>query len=228
MEGYVVGILLLAAVVGLVLWSRAQKQRRHEERVAYAKAEAAEAANPLPTATPKQKKRKKNKKGPANEPVMEETEVTEPRAQHYQFGHRLFRDLMLDVTAVRGTMAMAKNGKADAAIEKLWEGAAKMAMASEGKRDVIPGGPPTVRLLDDGLLVRMPPPRGTTECLFIAVLLKDDSVRYFTLEKAPPVLSKNPFTACEWTKDKHINFGNDAVPDPTEDAFLDFARAREN
>jgi hypothetical protein len=153
--------------------------------------------------------------------AAEEAGGPQPRPQHYLFAHRLLPEVMLgSKTALEAFRISIEDGQADRALEALWGGAGKAVHAESGITTTIPGGPPTAKAIDNGVLVTMPPALGITEAIYVAIVEHDGTVRYFTLEKsvASPRL-------CEWMEDHaHVNFGDVEASD--EGAFLAAVRAR--
>lgn len=156
---------------------------------------------------PKKKKKKKKKKSEASSSGDESMEALvkamqndkQPRPRHYAFAHGKLRLLLRTGSAVWPMFRDAKSeAELNLLIDKAWDGDdADAADAGEYPWR------PTARTIDGGILVRMPPPEGTTEAHFIAVLEHEGKVRYFTLEK-----SLMGAVLCEWTDAVHANMGS--------------------
>lgn len=152
---------------------------------------------------PKKKKKKKKKPGSDGEASMEALVKAmqndkQPRPRHYGFAHGKMRMLLRTGSAVWPIFRDAKSeAELNVLVDKAWEGD-----EGDSDADAYPWKP-TGRTIDGGVLVRMPPPEGTTEAYFIAALEHEEKVRYFTLEK-----SFLGAVLCEWTESTHANMGD--------------------
>lgn len=161
---------------------------------------------------PPKKKKKKKKKPGADAPAGGDASMEalmkamqndkQPRPRHYGFAHGKLRMLLRTGSVVWPMFRDAKSeAELNLLVDKAWEG-------EEGASDA--GAypwKPTGRTIDGGVLIRMPPPEGTTEAYFIAALETESEgekkVRYFTLEK-----SLLGAVLCEWTDSIHANMGD--------------------
>src|SRR5438309_10819041 len=90
---------------------------------------------------------------------------SQPRKQHYLFGHRLFRDLMIGrATRFDAYRAAAHAGQEMPGLGNMWASAA----AQSGEPPI--AGAPVMRAVPNGFVVKMPPPVGMTEAHLIAVV----------------------------------------------------------
>ncbi|MBS2018556.1 MAG: hypothetical protein JST00_37165 [Deltaproteobacteria bacterium] len=140
-----------------------------------------------------------------------------PRPRHYAFAHLNLRMLLRSKSSVWPLFRDAPSEAAlDELLAKAWGDAEGASGASDvaGLRDEIPTG----KRIDGGILVRMPPPEGTTEAHFIAAVEHGGAVRYFTLER-----SLLGAVLCEWTDEVHANMGSCPAD---EESFLAAVRSR--
>lgn len=88
--------------------------------------------------------------------------------------------------------AAAAAGAIDGILERMWNDMDDMPGQESGRA-------PTGDAIDDGIVIRMSDPQGSTECYWIAILEREDHPRYFTLEKSV----MTPAVICEWTDEAH-------------------------
>ncbi len=184
-----------------------------------------DAPPPEPDAAKKKKKRKKKRReGAAGEEspllaamradleTMAANDVS-PRMKHYTFAHQFLRRVTVSKPAVwEGVRAAAAAGAIDGILERMWNDMDDVPGEDSGRA-------PTGDSIEDGVLIRMSDPRGSTECYSIAILEHGDQPRYFTLEKSVMVSA----VLCEWTDDAHVNYGECAIDEKT---FVAAARSK--
>jgi len=135
-----------------------------------------------------------------------------PRKQHYLFAHRLFRNLMTGrATRFAAYRDAAQAGDTMPGLANMWASA-----AVQGGEPPIEGVP-TMKAIEEGIVITMPRALGITEAHFIAVV-GSDPIRYFLSENS----SEGTSRLCEWAGDKHVNY---IQIDASLDAFLSAVRA---
>ena len=206
MGGVVVGIIMLTIIVSIARW---------------------QASGPPPSPPPGQRRSLPKEPEAKTDPLPKKSDDEgEARKQHYVFAHLLLKNALLEDASVLRDMVEKKDAPAQTFLD-LWEKARQTASGTGNKRDLV-NAEPKARVLEDGVLVMMPPPKGITEARYVAALLEGDAVRYFLLEKTTTAFGGKPYVLCEWTADgKHVNLGSDAVPDEIdEDSFLAAVRTK--
>lgn len=159
------------------------------------------------------------------ERVMEENA---PRPQYYVFGHYVMRDAVFELGAVCPGVLLSDDR--DKFLREMWEQATQAIRQSEPAATLDPYPGVEVIPLRAGrfpcVVLKMPEPRGVTECHFVGIvaqvdLSKDEKpteqtpMSYFTLEHGVGEDLKTPRTVlCEWSKDgTHSNFGDGPPPE---------------
>jgi hypothetical protein len=146
-------------------------------------------------------------------------EAGSPRYQHYGFAHRMVPNLVFSRQA---DVLSAFDNHGQEFVEALWEDAGKIA-ARNGQETIPKAGIEFSKEKANNMtlyLIKLPPPLAMTEAYFIAVVAKEGSVRYFTLEKTISLADKGKDDATVlggWTKDrKHMNYGPGPKPEKEE------------
>jgi hypothetical protein len=163
--------------------------------------------------------------------TLSEAHGTEPRCQHYFFAHYALRQAAFDDPLA--CLAILASPKEREFLASLWASVARHC-EGHGEASGLSVEDVTVYRLRVGeapcAVIQMPPPRGTTEAYFVAMLLHlppsgkvnepaDINLRYFTLEKGSSMGGASRTVLCEWTKDgSHVNFGEG--PEAELSAFI--------
>ena len=200
MEGFIAGALLVAIAIGLVIWLRNRKSERE--------------AQPRRGAV-----RGRDRDEPAaNEEAKEEEEGRGDRGRGGARARRRLRSagpspaaLPLRAPAApaddgRGSQHARTHARGDRGHRKRGrpgavDGAGKMALAMEGIRDVIPGGPPTMRRSSRASSFECPRPQRCRRLI---------SSRWSGRRARRATSSWRSATQpclCEWTEDAHVNLG---------------------
>jgi hypothetical protein len=151
-----------------------------------------------------------------------------PRPQYYVLAHYLMRDAAYELGAA--CCGILLSDKRDEFLTKMWDHAASGVQENDPtiKTDPYPGI--EVIPLRAGnfpcVVLKMPQPRGVTECHFVGIVAHMDlstdekpseqtPMSYFTLERGVGEDLKTPRTVlCEWSKDgTHSNFGDGPPPE---------------
>lgn len=168
---------------------------------------------------------------------MDAETLPEPRLHHYIFAHQALRSLIfarpLELFALLGL-----EHKGLAILQTIWKKVGEELQAHGGTPLPDQGLSAEIARSDGRpiLLVQLPPPSGTTEAYFVAVIMtapprkrwlrspNPPEIRYFTLERGADLSHMFPgFEAHnvlgEWTKDgSHLNHG--PGPAAEKGAFL--------
>ena len=164
-----------------------------------------------------------------------------PRAHHYYFAHAALKELAFE-DPERVVIALAAPG-AERFLAEMWETVGRDVAGAEQPQQGADAGP----VPPDGIetiparvagrptaLVRMPPPRATTEAYFVAIVLNHElsepvkpapepELYYFTLEKGFSLDGSLRTVFCEWDETAHKNYGDGPPADARR--FLDHVAA---
>jgi hypothetical protein len=161
------------------------------------------------------------------ERVMEENG---PRPQYYIFAHYVMRDATYELGAVMPGVLLSDDR--DKFLREMWEQATQAVKQTDPSEKTDPYPGVDVVPLRAGkfpcVVLKMPEPKGVTECYFIGVVAQVDlskegekpneqtQMSFFTLELGVGEDMKTPRTVlCEWSKDgTHSNFGDGPPPEP--------------
>jgi hypothetical protein len=133
---------------------------------------------------------------------------SQPRPQHYQFAHRILRDIVLDRPQAAFDMLTMPNCAEH--LVNLWVAA----RSDDPKEPPIPPDGIRVYVEEDIAVVALPPPARVPEAYMIGVTR---SGAYYTLEKG----IEGPFVG-QWTKTSHTHFSS--VRFATREKFLELVR----
>ena len=168
---------------------------------------------------------RRRKEEKAIDRVMEENG---PRPQYYVFAHYILRDATYELGAIMPGVLLSDDR--EKFLREMWDQAAQAVQQTDAKEKVDPYPGVDVIPLRAGnfpcVVMKMPEPKGVTECYFVGVvahmdLSKDEKpneqtpMSYFTLELGVGEDLKTPRTVlCEWSKDgTHSNFGDGPPPE---------------
>jgi hypothetical protein len=145
----------------------------------------------------------------------------EPRRHHYEFTHRALPALLF--TQKDKTLGLLENDE-HSFLKDLW---------IEVGETVQGDGHSVLEYIDLEFskekinnikiyVARLPKPVGLTEAYFVAIVEKENSIKYFTLERTVVEMcaGRNDATVLgEWTSDgKHLNYG--CGPKPLKEDFI--------
>jgi hypothetical protein len=152
-----------------------------------------------------------------------------PRPQYYVFAHYVMRDATFELGAACPGILLSD--KRDEFLTEMWEHAASGIKENDPseKTDPYPGIEVIPLRAGDFpcVVLKMPPPRGVTECHFVGIVAQMDLstaeepseqtlMSFFTLEYGVGEDMNTPRTVlCEWSKDgTHSNYGDGPPAEP--------------
>ena len=162
-------------------------------------------------------------------------DLPRPRDHHYIFAHHVLRSVAMEQRLK--VLAVLASPQADEFLRMLWQEAYTAAAAS--MQQVGQALPPRLEAevlrVTTGTaanhptaIVTLPPPLGITEAYMVGIVAggvsieqpheewdESSELRYFTLERGVgDDLSANRTVLCEWTGERHANYGDGPPPDP--------------
>ena len=154
---------------------------------------------------------------------------SQPRRQYYVYAHYVLRDAAFEIGAA--CLGVLLSPKRDEFLQDMWR------HTTETIREAEPGEPldpfPGVEVIPlkagafPCIVLKMPPPRGVTECYLVGIVAHVDiaagespnrqtPVSYFTLERGVAEdLHGTRTVLCEWSREgAHLNYSDGPAPEP--------------
>ena len=153
-----------------------------------------------------------------------------PRPQYYTFAHYVLRQATFQLGAA--CLGVLVSPRREEFLRTIWDAAADSCRQTDPSvaLDPFPAASIQVAPLRAGpfpcAVVKMPPPRGTTECHLVGIVAHVDiaageepteqtAVSYFTLEQGASLDGSARTVLCEWTREgSHLNFGGGPPAEP--------------
>jgi hypothetical protein len=158
----------------------------------------------------------------------------QPRRQYYLFAHYVLRGAAFELGAA--CVGVLLSPKRDEFLREMWKHTSETVKENEPDQPLDPYPSIEAIPLKAGkfpcMVLRMPPPKGVTECYFVGIVAhvdlaagkkpaKETPISYYTLERGVGDDLRTPRTVvCSWTKEgQHTNFGDGPPAEP--EAFAD-------